>query len=82
MLPSMAIDGELMAKLECNTSFLKDSDYRLKSLSFNLMCTECDLGIRKNVNHLVMQCPTLQGTMEDIVDVLQVIDDHYAFKSS
>ena len=37
---------------------LKDSDSRLKSLSFiHNVCNSCDLGIREDVVHIVIQCP-------------------------
>ena len=77
-IPSMTGDCEIMAKLVCNTSLLKDSDYRLQNLSFsNKVCTECYLGIREDVNHLVMQCPTYEGDRAEMLDVLNSIDDEY-----
>ena len=61
LVPSIIGECETMAKLVCNCSLLKDSDYRLKNLSFsNKVCTECYLGIREDVNHLVMQCPAYE----------------------
>ena len=68
----------LMAKLVCNCSLLKDSDYRLKNLSFsNKVCSECYLGIREDVNHLVMQCPAFEGDRAEMLDLLNTIEDDY-----
>ena len=77
-IPSMTGDCKIMAKLVCNTSLLKDSDYHLKNLSFsNKVCTECYLAFREDVNHLVMQCPTYEGDRAEMLDVLNSIDNEY-----
>ena len=77
-VPSITGDCETMAKLVCNCSLLKDSDYRLKNLSFsNKVCSECDLGIREDVNHLVMQCPAFEGDRAEMFDLLNTIEDEY-----
>ena len=74
----MIRDSEIMAELVCDTSLLKDSDYRLKNLSFShKVCTECYLGIREDLNHLVMQCPHFEGNRAEMLDVLDAIDDQY-----
>ena len=66
-----------MAKLACNASLLKDNDYRLKKLSFShKVCTVCDLSVRENVNHIVMQCPVF-GVRSEICDILKSIEDCY-----
>ena len=78
LVPSITGKCETMAKLVCNCSLLKDSDYRLKNLSFsNKVCTECYLGIREDVNHLVMQCPAYEGDRTEMFDLLNTIDDQY-----
>ena len=62
----------------CNFSLLKDSDYRLKNLSFsNKVCSECYLSIREDVNHLVMQCPAYEGDRAGMFDLLNTIEDDY-----
>ena len=55
LISSMVGTCEIMAKLVCDTSLLKSSDYRLKKLSFShKICTACDLGIREDIKHIVM----------------------------
>ena len=50
---------EIMAKLVCNASLLKDNrlnDYHLKKLPFtHKVYTECFLGIREDVNHIILK---------------------------
>ena len=79
LIPARISDCEIMAKLVCNSSLLKDSDYRLKNLSFShKICIECCLGIRgirEDTNHLVMQCPASEGIRSEMLDVLKGIDD-------
>ena len=41
------------------------------------MCSECYLGIREDVNHLVMQCPAYEGDRAEMFDVLNTIADDY-----
>ena len=65
-----------MAKLVSDTSLLKSSDYRLKKLSFShKICTACDLGIREDIKHIVMQCPHYEGIRSEMCDVLKAVDD-------
>ena len=76
LIPARISDCEIMSKLVCNSSLLKDSDYRLKNLSFShKVCIECYLGIREDTNHLVMQCPANEGIRSEMQDVLNSIDD-------
>ena len=50
---------ETMARLVCHTSLLKDDDYRLNEGShLKTACTNCDLGMRETLKHVVMQCPS------------------------
>ena len=73
----MIRDCEIMAELVCNTSLLKDSNYRYKNVSFShKVCTECYLGIREDLNHLVMQCPHFEGNRAEMLDG-SAIDDQY-----
>ena len=39
LVPQMIHDCEIMAKLVCKCSFFKDSDYRLKKSSLNVVLT-------------------------------------------
>ena len=76
LIPSLISTCEIMAKLVCDTSLLKSSDYRLKKLSFShKICTACDLGIREDIKHIVMQCPHYEGIRSEMCDVLKAIDD-------
>ena len=77
MFPSMLKNCEIMARLVCNASLLKDNDYRLKKLPFiHKVCTQCYLGIREDVNHLLMQCPAYVDIKREMYGVLESID-HY-----
>ena len=54
---------------------MKDHDYRLKRKSFShKVCVRCVLGIREDVNHVVMQCPCNEGIREEMFDVIKAID--------
>ena len=69
LLPGISNNCEIMAKLVCNASLLKDHDYRLKSKSFShKICNNCDLGIREDVNHLVVQCLFFEEIKEEMLD--------------
>ena len=58
ILPKHVGMCERMASLDCNTSLLKATDYRLKGKTIRYkMCERCDLGITEDVRHVVMQCP-------------------------
>ena len=49
---------EVMIKIICRASMLKDDDCRLKSQPFgSRMCTRCNLGSPENGMHMIMQCP-------------------------
>ena len=78
LIPSMMGTCEIMAKLVCDANLLKDSDYRLKRLSFsNKICTACELGIREDIKHLIMQCPHFEGIRSEMWDVLKAIEDRF-----
>ena len=49
---------EILSSIECDTSLLKATDYRVKNKPFGFkMCHRCDLGIIENARHLILQCP-------------------------
>ena len=49
---------EIMVKLLCKASSLKDDDCRLRSKTVgSRMCIRCDLGAPENATHMIMQCP-------------------------
>ena len=76
LLPNLSGNCEIMARLICNASLLKDHDYRLKRKSFShKVCNLCYLGIRDDVNHIVMQCPFSEGTRKEMLDVINAIND-------
>ena len=78
LAPIIMGDCEIMAKLVCNSSLFKDHDYRLKKLSFShKVCTECPLGIREDLLHLVMQCPDTQEIRTEMFALINAIDDVY-----
>ena len=77
LAPVIMDDCEIMAKLVCNSSLVKDHDYRLKKLSFSYkVCTECPLGIR-DLLHLDMQCPDTQEIRTEMFALINTIDDVY-----
>ena len=78
LMPHIIGDCELMAKLVCNTSLLRDHDYRLKNLSFShKVCIQCPLGIREDLMHFVMQSLDTQNMRNEMFAVINVIDDVY-----
>ena len=49
---------EVMVRLLCHASLLKDDDCKLKGTSiWTRMCSLCDLGCIEDAQHIVMQCP-------------------------
>ena len=78
LIPDIISNCEVMSKLICNSSLLKDHDYRLKKQSFShKICTQCMLGIREDTMHLVMQCPDTEHIKSEMFDVLSAIDDEH-----
>ena len=76
LIPSMMGTCEVMAKLVCDADLLKANDYRLKRLSFShKVCNACELGIREDIRHLIMQCPHYEGIRSEMWDVLKAIED-------
>ena len=77
-IPYIMRDCEIMAKLVCESSLLKDHDYRLKSLSSSYkVCTQCMLGIREDLMHIIMQCPDTDDIRREMFEVLNSIEDNY-----
>ena len=61
--PSLLRICETMAKLVSHASRLKCDDIRLKGLvpSYKA-CSECDLYMKEDLFHMVMQCPSMDST--------------------
>ena len=70
---------EVMARLVCHTSLLKNDDPRYKGGSNSMKnCTRCDLSIPESVKHLVMQCPDNEGAKEFMFEEIQKADNSFA----
>ena len=75
-IPIHTHNCEIMSKLVCNASLLKDHDYRLKQKSFShKVCNQCYLGIREDVNHIVMQCPNNESYKKEMLDCIKAINE-------
>ena len=56
--PTWMRECELMVKILCKSTILKDDDFRLKRLPLGArMCVRCQLGAREDAAHMIMQCP-------------------------
>ena len=76
LMPCHTNNCEIMSKLVCNASLLKDHDYRLKRKSFShKVCNLCYLGVREDLNHVIMQCPNNEGTKEEMLDMIKALND-------
>ena len=65
-----------MVKLLSHAGLLKTDDVRLKSLPLSQkFCNLCDQGENDDVFHLVMQCPRLQPSQNDVFKDLAQIPD-------
>ena len=52
-----------MARIVCDSSLLKTSDVRQKKASLaSRFCNKCDLGIKEDAMHVVMQCPLFEDS--------------------
>ena len=70
---------EVMVKILCKASLLKDDDCRLKGQPFgSRMCIRCPLGSLDNATHMIMQCPAnahyRQSMHEEIGEIHPGID--------
>ena len=55
---------EVMARLVCHASKLKNDDCRLKGLAPSLRkCPNCDLYVTEDIRHILMQCPNNNDEM-------------------
>ena len=65
---------EIMVKLICKASALKDDDCRLKRLPLgSRMCTRCDLGAPEDAKHVIMQCPANSDNKRLMCEEIEVI---------
>ena len=65
---------EVMVKLLCHTSLLKDDNCKLRKTSiWTRMCYLCDLGCIENANHVIMQCPFQQDMRNEMFDSISAI---------
>ena len=65
---------EVMVKLLCKASALKDDDCRLKSQPFgSRMCIRCELGAPENTNHMVMQCPANEDSRRALYEEISLL---------
>ena len=56
--PNLMRMCEKMSAIVTNSSLLKSDDLRLKGKSFwSKVCERCNLGIREDAKHVIMQCP-------------------------
>ena len=78
---------ETMSRLVSHASKLKTDDVRLKGLTpGHRMCAECDLYIKEDLFHMVMQCPTTEEARilmyEDIFAIDNRLKEIFADKQS
>ena len=60
--PRMVSRCELMVRILCRATLLKDDDCRLKGQSrWARTCMRCELGSLEDAAHMIMQCPV--GTL-------------------
>ena len=74
--PIMIRICEIMAKLLTHASKLKGDDIRLKSLTpCHRVCPNCDMYIKEDLLHVVMQCPIHEPLRRNMCNTLYQIDD-------
>ena len=67
---------ETMSKLVTHSSKLKCDDIRLKGLTSSYRaCTECDLFLKEDLFHLVMQCPSTDEMRREMYSELYKFDN-------
>ena len=70
---------EIMARLVCHTSLLKDDDPRYKGGSNSMKnCSRCDLSIPETVKHVIMQCPANERAKEFMFEEIQKADNNFS----
>ena len=74
--PLLIKNCETMARLVCHASKLKSDDLRLKSLTpSHRMCSNCDLYLVEDLYHIIMQCPSTEAYMNDMLKNIVDIDE-------
>ena len=67
---------EIMAKLVSHASRLKGDDIRLKGLPLShKACSNCDMFVKEDLFHIVMQCPAQEITRRELYKVLHQQDN-------
>ena len=71
-IPKLMPMCEKMAAIATNSSLLKTDDVRLKNSSFwAKVCQRCDLGIKEDANHAIMQCPFYEDMRSDMYNEIE-----------
>ena len=74
---------EILASIVCDTSLLKDTDYRIKNKPFGFkMCHRCELGILENARHLILQCPFYEIERANMFNEIESVNDTWREKIS
>ena len=74
---------EILASIVCDTSLLKDTDYRIKNKPFGFkMCHRCELGILENARHLILQCPFYEIERADMFNEIESVNNTWRDKIS
>ena len=79
---SMIKRCEVMIKILCKATLLRDDDCRLRGKPIgSRMCTRCELGAVENAIHIIMQCPAndhnrhiMQDEIHDICPIIEPQD--------
>ena len=65
---------EIMVKLLCHASLLKQDDGRLRSAPFGSRgCTLCDNAANENARHMVMQCSFNEGKRTAMFNEIETV---------
>ena len=74
--PNLIRMSETMVKILCQSSQLKSDDFNLKGKPMtSVMCSNCDLGIVENIDHIFMQCPFNVREKEMMINRILCIKD-------
>ena len=75
--PDLMYQCEDMAKLVCNASKLKADDVNFRHSTYYMRtCIECNMSVIENVEHIVMQCPSLDQSRRNMYDeILELAND-------
>ena len=70
--PTLMKMCEKMAAIITESSLLKANDVRLKNRSFwTKVCYKCDMGIKEDAKHLIMQCPYFESMKKAMYDEIE-----------